>query len=319
MGVFVGAVLIAAPLAALTLTPGSAERTHAANNKALFTDTSKPYYGTDVSGSDVPADLPHLIADGVSTSVQTAVAAVAPQVARNAVDDFETVSPSGASVKRVNGVTVARSPSGATVTVYPPDASGRSRVVARSQTGATAVSYVDADDVEDVTGVRMETRHRSGSVIDQAIDMKAVGVTPAYVAAIRAVSPALSRADLDDIVGMKALGVTPQYVRDLASAGLGNLSAEQVTQARATGVDPAYVRAMNAAGFRGNLEDYVEMRAVGITPDFANQFRKSGYKVRDADQLVKLKVHGITAETLRNVPPAPPRPPKPPQDDPDGG
>ena len=251
--------------------------------------------------------------------MQTAVAAVAPQVAQQVADDFETVSPSGASVRRVNGVTVARSPSGATVTVYPPDASGRSRVIARSQTGATAVSYVDANDVEGVTGVRIENRHRSGNAIDQAVEMKAVGVTPDYVAAIRAVSPALSRADLDDIVGMKALGVTPQYVRDLASAGLRDLDAEEVRQARATGIDPAYIRGMNAAGFRGDVEDYVQMRAVGITPEFANQFRKSGYKVRDPDQLVKLKVHGITAETLRNLPATPPRPPTPPQDDPDDG
>jgi hypothetical protein len=61
------------------------------------------------------------------------------------------------------------------------------------------------------------------------------------------------------------------------------------------------------------------MRAVGITPEFAHQFRKSGYKVRDPDQLVRLKVHGITSDTLRNMPPDPPRPPRPPQDDPDDG
>ena len=107
--------------------------------------------------------------------------------------------------------------------------------------------------------------------------------------------------------------------RPLASAGLRDLDAEEVRQARATGIDPAYIRGMNAAGFRGDVEDYIQMRAVGITPEFANQYRKSGYKVRDPDQLVKLKVHGITAETLRNLPATPPRPPTPPQDDPDDG
>ena len=44
---------------------------------------------------------------------------------------------------QANGTTVLRSPSGATVTVHAPDASGRSRLVMRSATGAT-FSFADA-------------------------------------------------------------------------------------------------------------------------------------------------------------------------------
>jgi beta-lactamase regulating signal transducer with metallopeptidase domain len=70
LGVFVGAALVAAPLTALTFSPKQpASKATFASGKA---GASKPYYAP----SEPPADLPHIIAQGVSTSVATAVAAV---------------------------------------------------------------------------------------------------------------------------------------------------------------------------------------------------------------------------------------------------
>ena len=70
-GVFVGAVLVAAPLAALTLTP--------AGMKSKLTPSRSPRASRNrltIPPPEAPTDLPHIIASGVSTSVQTAVAAV---------------------------------------------------------------------------------------------------------------------------------------------------------------------------------------------------------------------------------------------------
>jgi len=318
LGVFTGAVLIAAPLAALTLTPAAPKGLKAPAG-AVAASEPKPdaYYSPAAEG---PADLGHIIANGVSTSVNTAVAAataIAPEVAQRAARDFHAEGPSGATVDSVNGVIVARSPSGAESIIYPADSSGRRKVVSRGPSGARAVVYVDAKDVTS-TGAWSDRSHRDA--IDSVIEMKAVGVTPDYLSRVRAASPALRNADLDDVVQMKAVGVTPDYIRDLASAGLSSLSADQLTEARAVGVDPAYIRAMVAAGFRGSIDDYVEMRAVGVTPDYARQFRKSGYSVPSAKQLIKLKVHGVTVDALRGMPPRPPQPPTPPDpDDPDDG
>src|SRR5439155_12162678 len=85
--------------------------------------------------------------------------------------DVEAISPSGASVRTVNGVTTTRAPSGATVTVYPPDAQGRRKVVARAPNGATATSYADAGD--EIPGIDRDRRHEPKSAIDRAIEMKA--------------------------------------------------------------------------------------------------------------------------------------------------
>jgi len=148
LGVFAGAVLVAAPLAALTMTP-TAPKAQKASSKLSANESPAPYYPVQ----NEPTDLPHIIAKGVSTSVETAVAAVAPNVQFASNDknfsnekDFVAIAPSGASVRTVNGMTISRAPSGATVTVYPPDANGRRKVVAIAANGARAISYQDADD-----------------------------------------------------------------------------------------------------------------------------------------------------------------------------
>jgi len=308
LGVFAGAVLVAAPLAALTMTPAPPKAQK--QSKLAASQPPAPYY----PAQNDPIDLPHIIAKGVSTSVETAVAAVAPTVQLASNDktfsnekDFLAIAPSGASVRRSNGITVSRAPNGATVTVYPPDASGRRKVVAIAQNGAQMVSYADADD--DVPGMGKKHEHEPKSALDRAIEMKAVGVTPEYVSAMRSASPALRDADSDDLVGMKAVGVTPDYVRDLAAAGFGNLDAEALTDARAVGLTGGYIREMRAAGYNGDIDDFVQLRALAITPQYAEQFTRAGYKV-SIDKLVELKANGIDLNDLRDPPPSPPAPPR---------
>jgi beta-lactamase regulating signal transducer with metallopeptidase domain len=323
MGVFAGAVLVAAPLAALTLTPAAPK---AAKPVAGYLAASEPAPVASPSVAEVPTDLPHLIASGVSTSVTTAVAAataIAPEpVVAAKPENFRVEDPNGATVERVNGTIVSRAPSGATVTVYPPDAQGRRKMVARAPNGATAVTYASGKDAASYEARAERYRDRANVLsIDRIIEMKAVGVTPEFMATMRAASPRMRSADLDDIVGLRAVGVTPDYVRSLAMAGLPNLSADELTEAKAVGITGDYVRDMRAAGFRGDLDDYVELRAVGVTPAYAAQFKKVGYNITGARQLVKFKVHGITADTVRVTPPRPPQAPRPPEpdDDPDNG
>ena len=310
VGVFVGAVLVAAPLAALTLTPGGPKLA-----KPLAADgASAPrYYGRTAGSADVPADLPHLIASGVSTSVTSAVAAINPSFD----EDFEVTAPSGATVTRRNGTTVSRSPGGATVTtdpngvtvataanggtvtVYPPDAHGKRKVVALSPSGATAVSYVDADSSQAKVLGRLADRRGNNSALDRAIEMKAVGLTPEYVASIRSVLPQL-RLSSDDLVQMKAVGVTPDFIQELARQGYRNVDADDLTGAYAVGVRTDYIRGMAAVGYpRLSLEDLTQLRAVGVTPADVERFRRAGFTHLDVDELVEAKTLGLTPEEIR--------------------
>src|SRR5690348_9588591 len=103
VGVFVGAVLVAAPLAALTITPAASGSQH--KSKASSLAASEPYSAYYPENSGVAADLPHLIASGVSTSVATAAAAIAPQ-SLNGQTEVAVADPSGATVVRKGGTTV---------------------------------------------------------------------------------------------------------------------------------------------------------------------------------------------------------------------
>ena len=301
LGVFAGAVLVAAPLAAVTLTPAAPRAPKSAMGTLAASEPQSAYYPTK---AEEPTDLPSIIARGVSTSVTTAVAAataVAPQVIKHQEGDFHAEAPSGATVDRINGTLVSRAPSGATVTVYPADAQGQKKIVARGANGAMAVTYVDADGVQ----VRKERTRDRG--IEKIIQMKAVGVTPEYIAAMRAAVPQLSGLDFDEFTSMAAVGVTPEFARELIAAGFPSITADELVQARAVGVTGDYVRSMRSTGLRGDLDDFVQLRAVGVDPGFAARVKASGIKVVSANDLVELKALGLSK------PPAPPRTPQPPR------
>jgi beta-lactamase regulating signal transducer with metallopeptidase domain len=307
LGMFAGAILVAAPLAALTLTPAAPK---GAPSKASTVAASEPSRSTySATTPDQPTDLPHIIAKGVSTSVATAVAAVAPNVNVESGDaDFEAVGPNGSRISSTHGLTVARGPNGSTVTVYPPDAQGRRKVVAQAQNGATAVTYADSDE-QIPAFARPRSRDRT---IDRAIEAKVIGVTPDYIAAMRAAAPRLANLDVSEFTGMKTVGVTPEFARSLAAAGFPSIGADQLMEARSIGLTGDYVRAMRASGIQGVLDDFIELRAVGVDPEFAARVKASGMKVKDADDLVELKALGVSR------PSAPPRPPAPPQSGPGG-
>ena len=302
LGVFAGAVLVAAPLAALTLTPAAPKAP-----KLAFAQTSAgkplaPYYREAAEAPEAPTDLGHIIASGVSTGVNTAVAAataIAPEVAKRQIEDFRAESPSGATVEARNGTIVARSPTGATSTIYPPDAQGRRKIVAVAPNGARSVTYAYDDH-----GDRSQRRNPE---IDRIIEMKAVGVTPEYIGAMREAVPRLRSLQFADFTGMRAVGVTPEFARSLVAAGFPSITADELTEARAVGLNGEYVRAMRSAGVSGDLDDFVQLRAVGVDPAFAARVRANGIKVISADDLVELRALGVTR------PPAPPKAPVPPR------
>jgi beta-lactamase regulating signal transducer with metallopeptidase domain len=268
LGVLVGAVVIAAPLAALTVAPGGTKATSATQAKLAKDGVVEPYYNP----APVPTDLAHIIASGVSTSVAAAVAAAAPEKAMSA-DQARAIAVADAMAA----------------------ASGASATALAAANGARASATRDRD-------------------LDDIIEMKAVGVTPGYVSAMRAAAPRLAHLDPSEFVGMRSVGVTPEFARSLAAAGFQNIDAEELTEARAVGVTGDFVRALRSAGVTGDIDDFVQLRAVGVRPDYVQELRRQGYDVRDADQLVELWAVGARAGGGFSVP-RPPRPPKVPPAD----
>jgi beta-lactamase regulating signal transducer with metallopeptidase domain len=268
LGVFVGAVLVAAPLAALTLTPaGTKEKQKSAVVAAKAAPQSAYYAASD---PEVPTDLGSIIADGVSTSVNAAVAA-AGSAQQQAERDIRTAAIEQAIESASDAREQALEQAGDAIA----DARRQAKVVRSHDFSAAALQAAD--------------------------------LTPEYIGAMRAAAPKLARLHMDEFASMRAVGVTPDYARGMVAA-FPSIDADGLVEARAIGITGSYIQAMRNAGVRGDLDDFVQMHAVGIEPSFVARARQAGVDVSDVDELVQLRALGGVPHPPQ--PPKPPKAPR---------
>jgi hypothetical protein len=270
-GVAPGKRVMAAPLAALSFGPSDSDK---------------------LSDSDIAeASTPKMTtASTVSDGVGYAEPAYVSPQARAAT---KIIDHSGTSTiqQRADGSMVITGANGSIITLGAPDANGRRSMVMRDHKGST-MSFVDA---REVPGMAALMARRGDAIRHQALAMRD-----------------RTQSIVDRAVEMKALGVTAEYARDLAAAGLSNLDQDELIGAKAIGLSGDYVRAMRAAGINGELDDYIELRAVGITPNDARRNRGA-----DADELIerKFKVNipmpPVHIDVNVSEPPEPPEAPDP--------
>jgi beta-lactamase regulating signal transducer with metallopeptidase domain len=136
--------------------------------------------------------------------------------------------------------------------------------------------------------------------VDDLIELRAAGVTPAYIDTMRAAG--LGELSLDDIAEMKAVGVTPDYITSLRNAGIKFDSARNVTELRALGVTADYAAKMRAAGY-GSLttKQLAEMRAMGVSPEYVKQLNDAGYHNLTPNELVELRAQGVNPEFIKSL------------------
>jgi beta-lactamase regulating signal transducer with metallopeptidase domain len=136
--------------------------------------------------------------------------------------------------------------------------------------------------------------------VDDLIQLRASGVTPAYIDSMRGAG--LGEISLDDIATMRAVGVTPEYVRSLRDAGIKIDSARSVAEMRAIGLTGDYVAQMKAAGYSNlSMQELINMRAMGISPAYVKQLSDAGYRNLNARELVEMKAQGIGPEFIKSL------------------
>jgi beta-lactamase regulating signal transducer with metallopeptidase domain len=147
-------------------------------------------------------------------------------------------------------------------------------------------------------------RHHIGEggklTIDDLIELRSAGVTPAYIDTMR--SAGLGELSLDEITEMRAVGVTPEYIKSLRDAGIKFDSARNITELRAMGVTGEYLSQMRGAGY-GNLttKQLTEMRAMGVTPSYIKLMSDAGYHNLTPHELVELKAQGVRPEFIKSL------------------
>jgi beta-lactamase regulating signal transducer with metallopeptidase domain len=182
----------------------------------------------------------------------------------------------------------------ASVPVYPRVAANPKPVAAAKPASTAANGDTDAKPRGGSYIDQMKSAGFDNLDVDQLIAFKVQGVTPEYVAQIRALG---FKPDADDIVGMKAQGITPEYVAQIRALGF-KPDADEIVGMKAQGITPEYVAQIRALGFKPDADDIIGMKAQGITPEFVKSMREMGIDP-DADEIIALKAQGITPEYRR--------------------
>jgi len=133
--------------------------------------------------------------------------------------------------------------------------------------------------------------------IDSLIAYKAVGMSPEYIAAMRAAG--FAGADADDLTGARAVGVTPEFARQMRRTD-PSVDLDTVIAAKATGLSADYFSEMRRIFPRLSLEDAVGMNAVGVTAGFAREMRALFPKAT-AEDIQGMKAVGVTPAFVKEM------------------
>jgi len=99
---------------------------------------------------------------------------------------------------------------------------------------------------------------------------------------------------VDEIIALKIHGVTPDYIRELRAVGIEANSPELVSL-KIHEITPEYVRGLAAAGLINlHVRDYLAAKIQGITPEFIQGIRSHGFKDLTLRQLIALKMADIS-------------------------
>ncbi|HEX7678005.1 MAG TPA: M56 family metallopeptidase, partial [Thermoanaerobaculia bacterium] len=181
--------------------------------------------------------------------------------------------------------------------------------IAAPRIAMRALSNIDFGDIEGVPtppsppDAHRKRRHigEGGKLtVDDLIELRAAGVTPAYIDTMR--TAGLGELSLDEIAEMRAFGVTPEYIRALRDAGIKFDSARNVTELRALGVTGEYVAQMRSAGYANlTTRQLASLRSMGVSPAYVKQLSDAGYKNLTPKELVELRAQGVNPEFIKSL------------------
>lgn len=127
--------------------------------------------------------------------------------------------------------------------------------------------------------------------LGKLIARKVMRITPEYAKGFT--DKGLKVSD-EGLLSMKALGVTPEYFESFKTAGLSNLTAEQVTSLKALGVTASDFEEFKKLGFKNiTIENVLSAKATGTSPTFVASMKKKGHNYSSIEDYVKMKVLAI--------------------------
>jgi hypothetical protein len=104
----------------------------------------------------------------------------------------------------------------------------------------------------------------------------------------------------DQLFPMLIADVTLEFARGVKDAGL-QASSKQLLEMRIHGVTLDYIQQMRSTGYTAlTAKDYVEMRIHGVSPELVRELKQAGYDI-PARNVIEMRIHGVTPEYIRQL------------------
>jgi beta-lactamase regulating signal transducer with metallopeptidase domain len=112
-------------------------------------------------------------------------------------------------------------------------------------------------------------------------------------------SAGLNNLSADDLIALKIQGVTPEYVRAIQDLGF-QPDADGLVGLKVQGVTPEYIKELRSLGFKPDVDEIIGMKVQGVSADYVKGLKAVGIQA-NADEIVGLKVQGVTPEYIREL------------------
>jgi beta-lactamase regulating signal transducer with metallopeptidase domain len=110
-------------------------------------------------------------------------------------------------------------------------------------------------------------------------------------------SAGLGELTVDQLIALKIQGVTPEYVRGLHEQGL-HPDPDTVIAMRIQGVTPEYIHDLHSLGLSPNADQLVAMKIQGVDAAYIGAMKNAGIQT-DVDHLVSMRIQGVTPDAVR--------------------
>jgi beta-lactamase regulating signal transducer with metallopeptidase domain len=112
-------------------------------------------------------------------------------------------------------------------------------------------------------------------------------------------SAGLTNLTADQLIALKVQNVTPEYIRGLREQGL-HPDLNEIIGMRVQGVTPEYIQNLKALGLNADENHIIALKVQGVTPEYFHGLKEAGLNP-DVDKLIALKVQDVTPEYVRDL------------------
>lgn len=143
---------------------------------------------------------------------------------------------------------------------------------------------------------------RPQPTVDELVELRIHGVTPAWIASLEEAYPALVGLSYDQLIELRIHGVNPDFLRSLNEMGFAEPTYREIRDAAIHGVSPAFIEGLAGAGYTNlTLAQLTKLRIHGVSPSMIQGLSAAGFNDLTADEVLKAAIHGLSPQYIERM------------------